>query len=171
MSFFDAIATGILATLGIALGLVVAAFTVAFFGVYICIAVILFTDAENNPQFMTTLLAFWCIQTIFFVLSIIFGYYGKDNISEYCSKDKNNAFDYIGFLVTAIIHVFVALLLFTDLENNPQFMTTLLVLWSIFTACFGISCILRYCCACIPTFCGGTRQERIPIILESQTPE
>jgi predicted Co/Zn/Cd cation transporter (cation efflux family) len=61
MSSSDAIATGIFATLGIALGLVVAAFTVAFFGVYICVAVILFTDAENNPQFITTLLAFWCI--------------------------------------------------------------------------------------------------------------
>jgi hypothetical protein len=166
----DATVKGILAALGIIGVLLAIASLVAFLGFHICVGKILFTDAENDPQFMTTLLAFWWMQTVFIIL---------DAITKCCRKsedeDENSglAARVIGLVIALVIglvfitmHIFGALLLFTNLGNNPQFMNALLVLWSILTAVYGIMFIIGCCgCYCILIALKGSQGEAVSHLL------
>jgi hypothetical protein len=119
--------------------LIYVATAVASFGIYVCVAMVLFTDAKNNPQLMTTLQVFWWIQTAIFALGVIYAcYYGPKEIGLIA---------YIVSLFLVIIHICVALLLFAKLSDNQQLLTTLRVFWSIETAIIGIA-IIDVCCIC-----------------------
>jgi hypothetical protein len=147
MSSSDTIVTGILATLGIVLVLIIVAVLVANLGIYVCVGMVLFTDAENNPQLMTTLQVFWWIQTSLIILGVISKVCCNPKKEETNGGTVSKVWAIVGILVFIMTHICVALLLFANLGNNQQLMTTLLVLWSIQTAMFGIV-FIGGCCLC-----------------------
>jgi hypothetical protein len=165
--------------IGICFGVVLIAFIVAAFGTYICVGVILFTDAEDDRQMMDTLLGLWSMQTVAFVFGIIclfckyVGYcdgivlVNDVETDRYRRKKQLIYITYI--LVSEIVNVGVALFLFTNVGNNPLFLTTLLVLWLIQTVLIGIG-FIGGCSICFfcPHYIRGTDEEKTPIMLEDQ---
>jgi hypothetical protein len=168
-----AVATGIVLFLGV----VLIAFIVAACGTCICVGVILFTDAENDQQMMTTLLVLWWIQTVAFVFGIIClccDYMGRCdgiiriNDAETDRHRRKKQFIYaIYVFVFEMVHICVAPLLFANVGNHPQWMTMLLVLWSIQAAMIVMACI-SCCCICFfcPHYIRSTDEEQEPIILK-----
>jgi predicted permease len=163
----------------ICFGVVLTAFIVAAFGTCVCVGVILFTDAENDQQMMATLRVLWWIQTVAFIFGIIYlccnymGYCDRIMLNNNAETDRHRRkkhFIYaICVLVSEMVDICVAPLLFANVGNNQQWMTVLLVLWSIEVVMIIIACTsCCFICFFCPHYIRSTEEERTPVVLKDR---